>query len=179
MALHLQVVTLSHQDLVQLAARWLKAQCGVVLTEIGGGRSVYGEMPDAIGWSGSCSTVVECKRSRHDFFQDQKKPFRVNPKHGMGSYRFYLAPKGLLSPADVIPSGWGLLETSGKRVVLRLQSQRFLHRSMKAELRLMYTALQRVQFRIACPLAEVVSWETYGKIVPILPLEEVTASHGV
>jgi hypothetical protein len=44
-----------------------------------------------------------------DFKNDAKKPHRKYPGLGAGLIRYYLAPKGLLSPA-FIPFDWGLLE---------------------------------------------------------------------
>ena len=94
------------------------------------------EIPDAIGWLRSgVSILIECKASRGDFLSDADKPSRrvgkgggksgalVRPEpsapepkikppiktEGLGSYRFYLAPLGLLHP-DELPEGWGLLE---------------------------------------------------------------------
>lgn len=100
-------MSLSHAELVQRAARWLRntKKCGVVLTE----RKGYSEAPDAIGWRyGPGSILVECKASRSDFFADRKKPFRQNPDGGMGQTRYYLTPPRLIKPEEV-PEGWGLL----------------------------------------------------------------------
>ncbi len=43
-----------------------------------------------------------------DFLRDRKKPFRVDPSLGMGKYRFYVAPKGLIREKD-LPNHWGLI----------------------------------------------------------------------
>jgi hypothetical protein len=90
------------------------------------------EIPDAIGWLRSgISLLIECKASRGDFLSDAVKPSRRSGKagvsggpepsnaeppikpprktEGLGAYRFYLAPSGLLHP-DELPEGWGLLE---------------------------------------------------------------------
>ncbi len=90
------------------------------------------EIPDAIGWLRSgVSLLIECKASRADFLSDAVKPSRRSSKasvsggpepsnaeppikpprktEGLGAYRFYLAPSGLLHP-DELPEGWGLLE---------------------------------------------------------------------
>lgn len=102
----------SHTDLVAVAARWLKRQgFGVVATEL---RS-YGtaEEPDAIGFRSAVSAVVEVKVSRADFLADKAKPHRQNG--GLGNYRFYLCPPGVIE-VDDLPAGWGLLYASGRRV---------------------------------------------------------------
>jgi hypothetical protein len=90
------------------------------------------EIPDAIGWLRSgVSLLIECKASRGDFLSDAVKPSRRSGKvgvpgspaptapepeikpprktEGLGAYRFYLTPSGLLR-SDELPEGWGLLE---------------------------------------------------------------------
>lgn len=95
------------------------------------------EIPDAIGWLRSgVSLLIECKASRGDFLSDASKPSRSSrpgakaglrtdpgpgslgpafdppPKtQGLGAYRFYLTPRGLVQPEE-LPKGWGLLELS-------------------------------------------------------------------
>ena len=168
----------SHSDLISIAAKWVKNHlgCGAVVTELCGGRSLYGEIPDVIGWNGHRSFTVECKISRADFLADLKKPFRVKPAHGMGLLRFYLTPKGLLKKEDVAASGWGLLEVGEKRVQSIAPSHVF-QRSLKAENMLMYTALQRVQFRITQPLHKMVAWDAQGKTFPLVQPEQDVTEH--
>lgn len=99
---------MTHDDLVVRADKWLKALgCGVTLREF---RAVteYGEQPDAIGWMCGISVMIECKATRRDFLSDKKKKFRKQPELGMGDWRFYMCPKGVIQPAD-LPDGWGLL----------------------------------------------------------------------
>ena len=107
---------LTHDDLCERAARWLKNTkgCRLVLREV---VSYAGETPDAIGWvaSGGWSTLVECKTSRSDFKADEKKYCRRS-LYSMGQRRFYMTPPGLLNPNE-LPDGWGLLE-AGKRKVM-------------------------------------------------------------
>tara|TARA_Y100001001_G_scaffold158908_1_gene179099 strand:+ start:13411 stop:13875 length:465 start_codon:yes stop_codon:yes gene_type:complete len=101
-----------HDKLVKLGARWLKRNgFPVVATELKctGSR----EQPDVIGFRSSCSAVIEVKVSRSDFLADSKKPERTDG--GLGIYRFYLCPEGLIVPAD-LPERWGLLEASGRQV---------------------------------------------------------------
>lgn len=77
----------------------------MVVTEL----CTTGETPDALGWRGTHSTLIECKTSRADFVADQKKEFRRCPSLGVGNRRYYMAPKGLLDVRD-LPDNWGLLE---------------------------------------------------------------------
>lgn len=104
----------SHAELVERAARWLRnsAGCSFVATEIA---SSAWESPDAIGWRNATTIVVECKTSRSDFRADAKKPWRRGFP-ALGTYRYMMAPAGLLT-ADEMPPGWGLLEVSRRRVI--------------------------------------------------------------
>jgi hypothetical protein len=107
---------MTHAELVTRAERWLRntARCGVVLTEAPGAPA---EIPDAIGWRdwGRTTFVVECKASRGDFLADRRKTFRSVGGLGLGRFRYYLAPKGLLKASEM-PPGWGLLEVCGQHV---------------------------------------------------------------
>lgn len=102
---------LTHEDLVEVGRRWLASKAPIVITEMSNGTT---ETPDVIGWIGGFSTLIECKTSRSDYYADKQKPFRRNPSYGIGDYRYFLAPKGLIC-VEGLPSGWGLLETVGKR----------------------------------------------------------------
>jgi hypothetical protein len=72
-----------------------------------------GEIPDAIGFRGDTTILIECKTSRSDFFADRTKSFRQLPERGMGALRFMLAPAGMIR-VDELPAGWGLIEAAGK-----------------------------------------------------------------
>lgn len=101
-----------HKRLTELAARWLKRNgFGVVATELNcqGSR----EQPDAIGFRGEASAIIEVKVSRTDFLADQTKPERRTG--GLGLYRFYLCPPDLIQPDD-LPERWGLLYAKGRHV---------------------------------------------------------------
>ncbi|GGL15476.1 hypothetical protein [Deinococcus radiotolerans] len=100
-------VTWTHAQLVELARQWLYRQdCSYVFTEYG----ALTEKPDALGYFGPQATIlIECKVSRADFRADAKKRWRKEPATGLGRWRYYLAPRGLLRPED-LPERWGLLE---------------------------------------------------------------------
>ncbi|WP_288357089.1 hypothetical protein [uncultured Pseudomonas sp.] len=103
---------LEHARLVALGAAWLRRQgFPIVATEL----RCFGsrEQPDVLGFRSHCSTLIEVKTSRGDFLADRKKPERA--ARGLGLYRFYLCPEGLLQVAD-LPPGWGLLVAIGSRV---------------------------------------------------------------
>src|SRR5690554_3421860 len=106
---------LTHQDLVLRAERWLKQQgCGIVIRDGFKAATHSGEQPDAIGWRDGLSIVIECKVSRSDFLADKKKPFRQFPEEGMGDWRFYMCPPGIIT-IDDLPEGWGLLYAEGRK----------------------------------------------------------------
>lgn len=135
----------THADLVALAVRWLRRskRCGVVLQEPPPQRAA--ESPDAIGWYGGYSTMVECKVSRADFRADQRKYGRQRgPRLAWRCY--YLAPAGLLA-VEEIPDAWGLLEARGSRVtVVKQPPEQFDQRSadeLRSELQLLYAELRR------------------------------------
>ena len=86
-------MTYEHTELVAAAARWLHTQgYYVIIAEMDSGA---GEAPDAIGWKGTTTTLIECKTTRSDYFKDRKKWFRQHEADGMGDQRYYLTPPGL------------------------------------------------------------------------------------
>ena len=139
---------MTHAQLVNKAVDWLRRYgCGVVLSEQA---CASGEVPDAIGWKRGChSVLIECKISRSDFLADRAKPFRLQPKSGVGCERFYLCPRGLLMPDD-LPSGWGLLEHHDRRITLLRSSDTNLRTQtgFRYEMNLLLASLRRVEIRI-------------------------------
>jgi len=106
-----------HKRLVKIAGQWLRAfDCSVVLTEP---ISWAQEFPDAVGWKGGESYLVECKCSRRDFRKDFSKVVRRNTFGGVGTYRFYMCPTGLIKPED-LPPKWGLLWVNENGKVSRI-----------------------------------------------------------
>lgn len=102
-----------HQQLVMLGEGWLKRQgFAVVASELMTG--VTREQADVIGFRANCSAIIEAKASRSDFLADRRKPHRA--AGGLGVYRFYLCPEGVIGVTD-LPDGWGLLHVSGRKVV--------------------------------------------------------------
>jgi hypothetical protein len=106
-----------HAALTELGRRWLLRPnsagghgCAFAVTE--GWGDAQGEHPDAIGWRRSPldggTILVEAKVSRADFLADSNKPHRRTPELGVGRYRYYLCPEGLIAPEE-LPPRWGLL----------------------------------------------------------------------
>lgn len=146
---------MTHDELCQIAFRYLTNNgFGVVFHDKFKALTPSGEQPDAMGFRNGTSCLIECKTSRSDFLKDRKKRFRVNPKMGMGDWRFMLTPKGLVKVSE-LPSGWGLLETDGRRVYkvhgwptnTQWISERPFEGSKINETAYMYSALRRMQIR--------------------------------
>ena len=104
-----------HQALVDIGEKWLKRQgFAVVATEL----KAFGcrEQADVVGFRSTCSAVIEAKASRGDFLADMKKPERCEPARGLGVYRFFLSPPGVIDIED-LPERWGLLHAVSSRVI--------------------------------------------------------------
>lgn len=104
----------THFELVKRAESWL-IKNGFKCVIRDPFKAATREHPDVIGWKHGISVVIECKSSLADFRQDAKKPFRKCPELGMGQWRLFLAPKGLIS-LDQLPDKWGLLEATQKKI---------------------------------------------------------------
>lgn len=105
----------THKSLCHLAVKWLKRPAsqsghGCTFASAEPSTGMSGEIPDAFGYRCSDflggSVVVEVKVGRGDFLADKKKPHRQ--VGGMGDYRYYLCPTGLIQVHD-LPPGWGLI----------------------------------------------------------------------
>jgi len=97
---------LTHTNLVEIGAKYLFGRgYMVVLKEL---TTCIPETPDVLGFRSGHSYLLEAKTSRGDFKADAKKSFRRYPPQGVGSYRSYVCPKGLIKPEE-LPAGWGLV----------------------------------------------------------------------
>ena len=154
---------MTHAELVKIAEKWLLGtrKCSFAFTELV--CLATSEIPDAIGFRDGQSILVECKTSRADFFSDAKKFFRQHSAQGMGTYRFFMCPRGIINVQD-LPLGWGLVEVSenGKprqvwghnpRSNIYSPESIFRHeRNLQAEMGLMASALRRLHLRGVLPL---------------------------
>ncbi|ENW02987.1 hypothetical protein [Acinetobacter beijerinckii] len=118
----------SHDDLVVIASKWVKNRLNfpVVATELKciGSR----EIPDVLAFRAQTSLIIECKTSLSDFRKDFAKPERNGSQVGVGNYRLYCAPAGLIS-IDRIPESWGLLEVDheGKVALVKFKQGNIYH----------------------------------------------------
>lgn len=139
---------LTHAQGVKKGIKWLKQnKCGFILTELVSGI----ESPDCIGFKNGYSILIEVKISRQDIVMDHKKKFRMSPELGMGAYRFYLCPEGLIQPDELLPK-WGLLYINKKGKVIQKVGPKgnvwesdfcFSERNIQAEWTIMASALRR------------------------------------
>jgi len=151
----------THADLVDIAEHWLMStkQCSFVLRELHS-LSDTGEIPDCLGFrvSAGRSILIECKTSRRDFLSDSGKMFRQHPEMGVGSFRFYMAPTGVVSPEE-LPPKWGLIVVNNRGKAKQVAGPRafyghptndaYLFRdcNIAAEWQMMASALRRVHLR--------------------------------
>ena len=140
---------IEHSELVKRAFTYLKFSvgCSIVFKE----RVASGsENPDAIGFKGGFSYLIECKASRADFLADKKKRFRKNSEQGMGHARYFMSPVGLLEPSEM-PEGWGLLEVyetppglKNRTVKKAKDSVIFFERNRLGEIAYLVSAIRRL-----------------------------------
>lgn len=159
---------MNHAELVAIAECWLlkSKSCGFVFREL---RHVGSpEIPDALGFKpgNGCdhgSILVECKVSRADFLNDAKKAFRMRSESGVGAYRFYLCPSGIIHPED-LPEKWGLVWVDKRGKAQQVTGPKgnawshsgkdfhFAHRNLAAEWSMMTSALRRLHIHEVLPL---------------------------
>jgi hypothetical protein len=149
---------MTHKELVDKAYRWVlnNTRCGVAFKEFHSS-ACNGECPDVLGFfSFGSSVLVECKASRSDFLSDKKKRFRIKPELGMGKYRFYCCPTGLIKREE-LPDKWGLIYVNEKGRATcvwnpynpmggNIWTDGF-EQNIRAEHGLMYSALRRFEVR--------------------------------
>lgn len=145
---------MDHTGLISKCAKWAMAhrysavaiaECQVKCTN---------EVPDLIGFKANGqATLFEIKMSRSDFKADGSKSFRKKESKGVGLYRYYVTPCGLVQPEE-LPEGWGLLWFSEDgRCYLKASSKRFLKRDQCAEAAYLVSALRRIG-NAAGPMSE-------------------------
>ena len=139
---------MNHKELVKRAVGWLKNNqgCTIVINELKS--SHVTECPDAIGFKGGTSILVECKCSRSDFHRDSKKVFRGEFGCGMGNTKYYIAPVRMIA-VNELPPMWGLLEVYGSQVRIKHRAE-FLDEANKAgEVALLTSVIRRLEISTA------------------------------
>lgn len=130
---------MTHAELVEQAAKWLRRRFPVVITEM---TSSGSECADAAGFGSRCSTVVECKVSRSDFFSDKNKGCHRSGRL-MGDYRYYLVPDGLVR-VDELPGEHGLLYATTRGVYIELEAPCRTGKDSCGEIALLVSAIRRI-----------------------------------
>lgn len=143
----LPTVLYSHDELSVIVAKWLKKHeqnilipnCATVAIDM---KTLEQEKPDVIGWNGYCSIMIEVKVGRSDFLCDFKKPFRKNAEKGVGQYRYYCCPYGLIKD-DEVPENWGLLYLNDKNKIEIIKVAEIQKANLKAERNMLISLLRR------------------------------------
>ena len=134
---------MTHNELVDRAEKWLKNQgCGVVFRDEFRAHTHNGEQPDSIGWRDGLSILIECKASRSDFLADKKKRFRQDPSIGMGDWRFFMCPPGLLYATEK-----QIKKVHGIPSNCHWWSKKPFDGNKRCENQMMYSALRRMVVR--------------------------------
>ena len=146
---------LTHDYLVEKARKYLfnNLKCSVVLTELNT-RNIR-EIPDAIGWCNSNSTLIECKTSKQDLQKDKKKIFRgktdlvtgeeYGSTLGVGNFRYYLTEKDLLINQN-LPKKWGLLELYNNKII-EIKKATYIESNKNNEIELLISTLRRMKIK--------------------------------
>ncbi len=99
----------THDELIKRQLNQLRYKNPWAITLVEQGNATNSEIADIIVIEpNKASTLYEMKASRGDFLSDKKKVFREHPEQGMGNFRYYVCPKGLIDVSE-IPEHWGLL----------------------------------------------------------------------
>jgi hypothetical protein len=134
---------MTHKECVQAATHYLSRRTDVTLPEF---FCWNGELPDVIGFKMRHSDLIECKVSRSDFLADKRKSFRNEQSgKGMGDYRYYCCPKGLISTEE-LPDGWGLLYVYPSGLVRQVKDSRKFEKNIQAEHHLLFYYARRAIF---------------------------------
>lgn len=136
---------ISHKELVDKGALFLtqiknwKFRCQYAVTEFK--CSGVQEQPDILGFDSCKQILIEVKVSRMDFKRDFKKVCRqLDGCSDLGTFRYYLAPKGIIK-VDELPDNWGLLEFDNEIKVIK-ESGTFIP-NQQATTNLYYSIIRR------------------------------------
>ena len=136
---------LTHKDVIKYSRNVLRRPgklwtCPITFMELS---TASYEIPDVIGFHSGGSGLIEAKVTRNDFLSDKRKFFRKNPDRGMGNWRFYACPTGLIKPEE-IPEKWGLIYVSEKgRCTIIVKPER-QESDIKQEHGFLYSIIRRI-----------------------------------
>ncbi|WP_083858497.1 GIY-YIG nuclease family protein [Psychroflexus torquis] len=95
-------------------------------------KTVESEQPDVIGWADFCNVMIEVKVGKGNFIKDCKKPFRKCSEKGVGEYRYYFCPSGLIKESE-LPENWGLLYLNDENKIEIIKVALIQEANLKAE----------------------------------------------
>jgi hypothetical protein len=136
----------AHTELVEIAARWLRREHYIVVSEMASGA---GEEPDGLGFNSRFSTLVECKASRSDWNADRRKPYRMSDSLALGTYRWLMCPSELVQPDELTEYGradyskWGLLWVKSGRIYTKKKAEK-CEKSWRCEQSLLVSCIRRI-----------------------------------
>ena len=134
-------MTFTHAELIQIGAKWLyKKGHKVILKEL---VACTLETPDLLAFKFGKSLLLEVKRSRSDFLADKKKIFRRDVALGMGNFRSFICPAGLISPEE-LPEKWGLLYVSEKGKVSEVVKPVYQQSNLTEERMMLISVIRRL-----------------------------------
>ncbi len=136
---------MTHRELCFKASKYLRYKglqpfhrCQYVVCEL----ERVGESPDAFGWGGSTTQLIEVKVLRSDFLSDKRKHWRNIPEYGIGRYRSYLCPENLIKEKD-LPDKWGLLFINNKGKIVEVVKPEIQECNHQEEMNLITSILRR------------------------------------
>lgn len=136
---------MTHRELCLKAAKHLKNKgiqpfhkCRYVVCEL----ERLGECPDAFGFGGSSTQLIEVKVSRADFLSDKNKYWRKLPSYGIGSFRSYLCPEGIIKESD-LPEKWGLIWLYENGDIIEVRKPELQESNHREEINLITSILRR------------------------------------
>lgn len=97
----------SHSEIQDVVAVYLMT-AGRIRIVCKESKSKLKEVPDIFAVDRQGTYMVEVKVSHKDFLADNRKTFRRRPKEGVGKWRYYACPEGIIQPEEV-PPRWGLI----------------------------------------------------------------------
>lgn len=136
---------LRHEELLKTAAKFIKNKA---LTHFG--KSTYvvcnyndGMEPiDVFGFGGGCTQIIKVITTRMELNLDLERAYRKCPKYGVGEFRSYLCPNGLLNKED-IPKNWGLLWCDNKGKIIEILNPQKQEENKAQEAKIIKSLLRR------------------------------------
>lgn len=138
----LKGLQLNHRKLCIIASKYIRSQKGLIQPYSVCELERVGESPDAFGWGRGSTILIEAKYSRADFLSDKKKHFRIYREQGVGDFRYYICPTGLIKEHE-LPVFWGLLYVDEKGKITPIKNAKKQESSKAEELKIICSIITR------------------------------------